>query len=51
MTLFLTLLDVVLSVLAVVMASWALLTAEEVERDHRHLNERLRFLERRAGRW
>lgn len=51
MTLFLTLLDVVLSVLAVVMASWALITAEEVERDHKRVSERLRFLERRAGRW
>jgi hypothetical protein len=49
-TIFLTLLDVILSMVAVVMASWALLTAEEVEREQKHLRERVRFLEQRGRR-
>jgi hypothetical protein len=50
MALFLTLLDVVLAVLAILMASWALLTAEEVEREQRYLRDRVRFLEQRGRR-
>lgn len=50
MTIFLTLLDVILSMIAVVMASWALLTAEDVSREQKHLRERVRFLEQRGRR-